>query len=90
MVLSTLSSIDSDDEEDKQMKRLKQVETRRRLTETVSKTCRSWLPVASWSYEREWRKERKAAFDPIVVNIGTAHMEEVRCDCGQCPCKHDV
>ena len=90
MVSKTLSSNDDDDEEGKQMKRLKQVETRRRLMEPVSKRSRSWLHVATRSYEREWQKERKKGFDPTAFYIGAAHMEAVRGDCGQRPCKHDV
>ena len=90
MVSNTLGSIDSDGEEDKQVKNSKRVESRRRLTEIVSNTCVSLLHSASWSYERKWRKERKAGFDPITVYIGSSDMEDVPCDCGQCPCKHDV
>ncbi len=64
----TWSSIDSDDDEDKQAKRLKQFETRRHLTKTISKTYYCSRRVANWSYEREWRKERKTGFDPVYWN----------------------
>ena len=89
-VSNTWSNLDSDDNEDKQAKKLKQFESLRWLIKTMSETCLSWGRIANWSYEQEWRKERKEGFDPIVFYIGSSDMEDVGYNCGQCTRKHEV
>ncbi len=85
------SSSDGEDSVCSEAQTMRRVESYKHVCRTASKTRRGWLRFASRAYEREWRRERgQPTTEPIVVYIGTSHMEDVDdCDCDCCPCIHD-
>lgn len=63
--------------------------TKLRFFRTISKTRLRLRRATNWSYEQQWRKERKiASFDPIFIPGGDVFLEHLHCDCECCPCIH--
>lgn len=68
---------------------VKRAETLKRANKAVAKTWRGYQRVANWVYEREWRKQRKLAFEPVTMKVGLGRMEgPLRCNCAGFPCQH--
>ena len=79
----------SSDESHEDSKSTSRVERRKQMVlRRMSKTRRGLRRATNWSYEQQWRKERKTmSFDPIIIPVVDDFLHSVLCDCACCPCK---
>lgn len=84
--LSFDSSSDGSHEEPTSISRIER--RKQQVAKKMSKTRRSLLRASNWTYEQQWRKERKTtSFEPIIVSV-VDFVEDDACDCECCPCVH--
>ncbi len=67
---------------------LRRTDSMKQLNKTMAKTWRGYQRVTNFGYEREWRRERRQAFDPVPMKVALGDVEGPQCACPGFPCKH--